>query len=79
MTLACEDANSKFVEVVTVDDVDAEERVDNSLVQIWKLKFGHKSNFLFQLWTQGLVKILKLKFMQDLMLEFCQYFDADAL
>ena len=45
VTLACEDANSKLVEVVTVDDVDAEKRVDNSLVQIWKLKFGHKTNF----------------------------------
>ena len=37
------------VEVVTVDDVDAEKRVDNSLVQIWKLKFGHKVEFLFRL------------------------------
>ena len=49
MTLACEDANSKLVEVVTVDDVDAEKRVDNSLVQILKLKFGHKTKFLFRL------------------------------
>ena len=40
MTLACEYANSKLVEVVTVDDVDAEKRVDNILVQILKLKFG---------------------------------------
>ena len=32
VTLACEDANSILVEVVTVD---AETRVDNSLVQIW--------------------------------------------
>ena len=45
VTLACEDANSKLVEVAPVDDVDAEKRVDNSLVQIWKLKFGHKVNF----------------------------------
>ena len=37
MTLACEVANSILVEVVTVD---AEKRVDNSLVQILKLKFG---------------------------------------
>ena len=44
-TLACEDANSKLVEVVTVVDVDAMKRVDDSLVQIWKLKFGHKVNF----------------------------------
>ena len=41
MALACEDANSKLVEVVSVVDVDAEKRVDSSLVQIWKLKFGH--------------------------------------
>ena len=43
MTLACEYANSKLVEVATVADVDAEKRVDDSLVQIWKLKFGHKA------------------------------------
>ena len=37
VTLACEDANSKLVEVVTVVDVDDEKRVDNSLVEdeIW--------------------------------------------
>ena len=35
----------KLVEVVTVADVDAEKRVDNSLVQIWELKFDHKLNF----------------------------------
>ena len=39
MTLVCEDGNSKLVEVVTVVDVDDEKRVDNSLVQIWKVKF----------------------------------------
>ena len=33
MTLACEDGNSKLVEVVTVVDVDVEKRVDNSLVE----------------------------------------------
>ena len=42
MTLAFEDAISKFVEVFTVADVDAEKHVDTSLVQIWNLKFGHK-------------------------------------
>ena len=42
VTLACEDANSKLVEAVTVADGDAEKRVDDSLVQIWKLRFGHK-------------------------------------
>ena len=43
MTLACEDAYSKLVEVVTVADVDHENRVGNSLLQIWKLRFGHKA------------------------------------
>ena len=41
VTLACEDDNSKLVEVVTVAHVDNEKRVDNSLVQIWKVKFSH--------------------------------------
>ena len=49
MTLACEDGKSKLVEVVTVVDVDDEKRVDNSLVQIWKVNFGYKVNFLFRL------------------------------
>ena len=34
VTLACEDANSKLVEVVTVVDVDDEDNVSNSLLQI---------------------------------------------
>ena len=40
--MAYEDAYSKLVEVVTVDDVSNEDRVGNSLLQIWKLRFGHK-------------------------------------
>ena len=43
VTLACEDAYSKLVEVVTVTDVDDENLVGNSLLQIWKLRFGHKA------------------------------------
>ena len=35
VTLMCEDANSKLVEVVTVADVDDEDHVDNTLLQIW--------------------------------------------
>ena len=31
MALACEDANSKLVEVVTVADVDSDDHVGNSL------------------------------------------------
>ena len=42
VTLACEDAYSKFVEVVTVAVKD-EDRVGNSLLQIWKVTFGHKA------------------------------------
>ena len=43
MTLACEDNYSKLVEVVAVADVDDEDRVGNSALQIWKLIFGHKA------------------------------------
>ena len=49
MTLAFEDANSKLVEIVTVADVDAEDHVGNSLLQIWELTFGPKSKLLFRL------------------------------
>ena len=45
VTLACEDTNSKLVEVVDVANVDDEDRVGNSLLQIWKLRFGHKAVF----------------------------------
>ena len=48
LTLAFEDANSKPFGVVSVADVDAEERVDDSLVEILKL---------------SLVKIWKLEFL----------------
>ena len=49
VTLAFEDAYSKLVEVVTLADVDDEDRVGNSLLQIWRLKFGHKVKLLFRL------------------------------
>ena len=49
MALACEDANSKLVEVVTVAHVDAEDHVCNSLLQIWELTFGPKAKLLFRL------------------------------
>ena len=47
MTLACEDAYSKLVEVVTV--VGVMDLVGNSLLQIWKLRFGQKAKLLFRL------------------------------
>ena len=43
--MTCEDANSKLVEVVTVADVDDEDRVGNNLLQIWKLSLVIKLNF----------------------------------
>ena len=46
VTLACEDANSKLVDVVTVAD---EDHVGNNLLQISKLRFGQKANLLFRL------------------------------
>ena len=36
-------------EVVTVADVDVKKSVDDSFVQILKLRFGHKAKFLFRL------------------------------
>ena len=45
MNLACEDAKSKLIEVVTVANVDDEDRVGNTLLQIWKLRFGHEVKF----------------------------------
>ena len=49
MTLACEDANSKLVEVVILAHVGAEDHVGNSLLQIWELTFGPKAKLLFRL------------------------------
>ena len=49
VTLACENGKSKLVEVVTVTDVDDEDRVGNSLFQIWKMIFSHKAKLLFRL------------------------------
>ena len=56
MTLACEDANSKLVEIVTVADVDEEDRVGNSLLQISELRLGQKatliSDFEHKVWSR---------------------------
>ena len=71
MTLACEDANSKLVDVVSVADDGC---VGNNLLQIRKLRFVQKDKLVFRLWAQGLVKKFKLKFRQDLKLEFGQFF-----
>ena len=72
--MACENVNSKLVEVVTVADVDSEDHVGNSLLQIWELTFGPKTKLLFRLRAQGLVKFLKLKFKQDFETGACSAF-----
>ena len=51
VTLACEDANSKLVKVVTVADVDSEDHVGNILLQIWELTFG-PSDFEHKGWSR---------------------------
>ena len=56
MTLACEDANSKLVEVVNVANGDDEDRVRNSLLYTWELRLGNKAKLLFRLSAQGLAK-----------------------
>ena len=52
MTLVCDDANSKLVEVVTVANGDSEDYVGNSLLEIWELTFGPKTK-LFQTSSTG--------------------------
>ena len=47
--LACEDTNSKLVDIVIVANVDNEDRVGNSLLQIWELRIVHKAKLLFRL------------------------------
>ena len=49
VTLACEDTNSNLVDIVTVANVHDEDCIGNSLLQIWKLRFGHKAKLLFRL------------------------------
>jgi len=49
VTLACEDTNLKLFDVVIVADVDYEDLVGNSLLQISKLRFGQKAKLLFRL------------------------------
>jgi len=49
VALACEDANSKLVDVVTFAHADAEDHIGNSLLQIWELTFGPKAKLLFRL------------------------------
>ena len=69
MTLACKDANSKFVDVVvvTVADVDDEEHVGNSLVEIFTLKFVQ---YLVEVMNLKLARHSEARFGQDLKFMF---------
>ena len=49
VTLACEDGNSKLIEVVTVANIDDEDRVGNSLLHTSELRLGNKAKLLFRL------------------------------
>ena len=49
VTLTCEDTNSKLVDIVTVADVDDEDCIGNSLLQIYELRIFHKAKLLFRL------------------------------
>ena len=48
MTLACDDAHSKLVEVVIVADVDAKDHVGNTMLQMWELAFCPKAKLLIR-------------------------------
>ena len=63
MTLACENANSKLVDVVSVGE---EDRVGNNLLQILKLRFGQKT----------FVQTLSTRFGQDFEVEVQARFAA---
>ena len=72
MTLACEDANSKLVEVAIIANVDDEDRVGNSLLHTayWSLVNilplmscrGYEDESWLRCKMQGLVNILNFKF-----------------
>ena len=74
MTLACEDANSKLVEVVTVADVDSEDHVGNSLLQIWELTFGPKTKRFFQTLSTRVGQDFEVEVQQDFETGACSAF-----
>ena len=73
MILTCEDANSKLVEVGTVADVDNEDRVGISLLQIWELTFGPKTK-LFQTLSTRVGQDVEVEVQQDFETEACSAF-----
>ena len=81
VTLACEDANSKLAEVVTVANVDDGDRVGNSLLHSWELRLGNKAKLLFRLKAQGFEVEVQARFsnwsmVNILLLMFCRGYEV---
>ena len=74
MALACEDANSNLVEVVTVAHVDAGDHVGNSLLQIWELTFGPKAKLFFQTLSTRDGQYFEVEVQQDFETGACSAF-----
>ena len=74
VTLAYEDANSKLVEAVTVADVDSEDHVGNSLLQIWELTFGPKTKLFFQTLSTRVGQDFEVEVQQDFETGACSAF-----
>ena len=75
MTLVCEYANSKLVEVVnTVANVDDEDHVGNSLLQIWELTFGPKTKLFFQTLSTRVGQDFEVEVQQDFETGACSAF-----
>ena len=86
VTLACEDVNSKLVEVVTVADVDAEDHVGNSLLQIWELTFGPKTKLFSdfehkgwsRFWSWSSARFWNWSLFSILPLMFCRGYKVES-
>ena len=74
VTLACEDPNSKLVNIVTIA---GEDRVGNNLLQILKLRFGQKT--FGQTLSTRFGQDFEVKVRQDLKLELGPVFSAGVL
>ena len=70
------DANWKLVEVVTVANVDDEDRVGNSLLHAWELRLGNNDKILFRLWAQGFEVEVQARLLSR---SLGQYYAADIL
>ena len=53
-------STQNLLRLFTVANVDDEDSVGNSLLQIWELRFGHEAKLLFRLSIQGLKFVFSL-------------------